>query len=73
MMILQFMMMLTVFAFAVAVMVFWIITLVDCLKNEPSAGNDKLIWALVIVFLNWIGALIYFLVRKPQRVAQFGR
>ncbi len=57
----------------IAAMVLWIIALVDCLTNEPSAGNDKLIWALVIVFTHWIGALLYFIVRKPQRVAQFGR
>ena len=61
------------FSLAIAAMVFWIIALVDCLTNEPSTGNDKLIWALVIIFLHWIGVLIYFLVRKPQRVAQFGR
>ena len=71
MLMLPFMMM--GFAFVIAAMVFWIVALVDCLTKEPSAGNDKLIWALVIIFLHWIGALIYFLVRKPQRVAQFGR
>ena len=71
MLMLPFMMMFI--GLAIAATVFWIIALVDCLSNEPSAGNDKLIWALVIVFLHWIGALLYFLVRKPQRVAQFGR
>jgi uncharacterized protein YneF (UPF0154 family) len=51
---------------------FWIWMLVDCLSNEPSGGNDKLIWALVIVFTGWIGAAIYFFVRRPQRKTQFG-
>lgn len=46
---------------------FWIWMLIDCLKYEESEGNDKLIWVLVIVLTNWIGALIYFFVRRPER------
>ena len=53
--------------------VFWIWMLVDCLKNEPSEGNDKLIWVLVIVFLHFIGAAIYYIVRRPERRERFGR
>lgn len=50
-----------------AVFGFWIWMLVDCLKHENDKGNDKLIWVLVIVLTNWIGALIYFFVRRPDR------
>ena len=53
--------------------IFWIWMLIDCLKNEPSVGNDKIIWALVIIFLNGIGALIYYLVRRPERIKQTGQ
>jgi amino acid permease len=56
-----------------AAMIFWIWALVDCAKNEPSQGNEKVVWILIIVFTHWIGALIYFLVRRPARIAQFGR
>ena len=52
---------------------FWIWMLVDCLTKEPSEGNDKIIWVLVIVLLNWLGALIYLFVRRPQRMSQFGK
>ena len=55
-----------------ALVVFWIWMLVDCATKEPSAGNDKIVWILVIVFTHWIGALIYFLVRRPERKKQFG-
>ena len=55
-----------------AMMVFWIWMLVDCATKEPSAGNDKIIWILIIVFTHWIGALIYFLVRRPERKRLFG-
>jgi hypothetical protein len=48
-------------------LVVWIWALVDCLTKEPSEGNDKVVWALVIVLTGCIGALIYFIVRVPQR------
>ena len=52
--------------------ILWIWMLVDCLMNEPSEGNDKVIWVLVIIFAGWIGALIYLLARRPQRKAKYG-
>lgn len=60
-------------AFAVAGFAFWIWMIVDCATNEPSEGNDKIIWLLVIIFTHLIGALIYFLVRRPQRKALLGK
>jgi hypothetical protein len=56
----------------VAGTVFWIWMIVECATREPNQGNDKIIWILVIIFTHWIGALIYFFVRRPQRIAQFG-
>tara|TARA_R110002095_G_scaffold215335_2_gene209283 strand:+ start:2138 stop:2377 length:240 start_codon:yes stop_codon:yes gene_type:complete len=53
--------------------VFWVWMLIDCLKNEPSMGNDKIIWALVIVFLSYLGAILYYLVRRPERMKQTGQ
>lgn len=58
---------------AVGGTVFWIWMLVDCATKEPSEGNDKIIWILIILLTHWIGALIYLLVRRPQRIEQFGR
>ena len=53
--------------------VFWIWMLVDCVTKEPAKGNDKLIWVLVIVLLNALGAAIYYFVRRPQRINEVGR
>ncbi|MGJ8654414.1 MAG: PLD nuclease N-terminal domain-containing protein [Opitutaceae bacterium] len=55
------------FLFGLLGLAFWIWMLIDCLKYEKSEGNDKLIWVLVLVLTNWIGALIYFFVRRPER------
>lgn len=56
-----------------AATIFWIVELVDCLKNEPDHGNSKLIWLLVILFGHGIGAVLYWCVRRPQRKAELGR
>ena len=53
--------------------IFWIWMLVDCATKEPSEGNDKVVWILVIVFTHWVGALIYYLVRRPERIREHGR
>ena len=46
---------------------FWIWALVDCCTRDFK-DNDKIIWILVLVFTNWIGAIIYFLVGRPQAI-----
>jgi hypothetical protein len=59
---------LVAFAFVATIFGFWIWMLIDCVKYEPSEGNDKILWVLIIVFTHWIGALIYYFVRRPQRL-----
>jgi prolipoprotein diacylglyceryltransferase len=63
---------LLVLLLAVTGMIFWIWMIVDCATKEPNQGNDKIVWILIIVLAHWIGALIYFFVRRPQRIARFG-
>lgn len=56
---------LSVLAFAL-----WIWAIVDCAMNEPAEGNTKVVWILIIVLTNWIGALLYLIVRRPRRVQE---
>lgn len=53
--------------------ILWIWVIVDCATKEPSEGNDKLIWIMIIVLTHWIGALIYLLSRRPKRIEQYGK
>jgi hypothetical protein len=60
-------------ALAILSTIFWILTLVDCAVNEPSEGNDKIIWILVIIFTHALGALIYRFARRPERIRVYGK
>jgi membrane-associated phospholipid phosphatase len=59
--------------FALAATAFWVWMLVECATKEPDQGNTKLIWVLIILFANFIGAAIYYVVRRPQRWAEMNR
>jgi hypothetical protein len=38
---------------------------VDCARYDQA--EDKLIWILIIIFVPFIGGLLYLLIRRPQR------
>lgn len=56
----------------VATFIFWIWTLIDCLKKETDERNTRLIWTLVIIMTYVIGAFLYYVIRRPKRVPQPG-
>ncbi len=58
---------------ALSALALWIWMLVEVLTRETDEGNSRLIWALVIVFTRWLGALIYLLVRRQERIRKLGR
>lgn len=51
---------------------FWLWMLIDCATNEPETGNHKVVWILIIVFAQIVGALIYWFCRRNQRIAEAG-
>ncbi|QLC49190.1 PLDc_N domain-containing protein [Methanolobus zinderi] len=68
-----FLMVFLFFGIGIVGTIFWIWMLVDCAMKEPSQGNDKLIWVIIILFTHLLGALLYFFVRRPQRIREYGR
>jgi hypothetical protein len=60
-------------AFSLAAAALWIWILVEVLTRETDEGNNRLIWALVIVFTHWLGALIYLFARRQDRIRKLGR
>jgi hypothetical protein len=49
---------------------FWIWMIVECVTKET--GNDRTVWIIVIVFVPWVGAILYYLVRRPERIRAYG-
>ena len=68
----SFFMFIFIFGFGIIGTLFWLWMLIDCAAKEPSEGNDKLIWIIIIVFTHVLGALIYFFIRRPKRIQEYG-
>ncbi len=58
--------------FALAVFVFWIWMLIHAVTNKGIGDGEKIAWVLVIFFLHFIGALIYFFIGRPKGTAAVG-
>jgi hypothetical protein len=49
------------------VFAFWIWMLIDAIQNKGLTDGEKVGWVLAIVFLHFIGALLYFFIGRPKR------
>jgi Phospholipase_D-nuclease N-terminal len=47
--------------------VFWIRMIIECATRERDP--ERLVWIVIIVFTHFIGAAIYYFVRRPARMA----
>ncbi len=52
---------------AVLSFVFWIWMLIHAVTNKGLGDGEKVAWVLVILFLHFIGALIYFFAGRPKQ------
>jgi len=48
----------------VAAFIFWLWMLIDLLQRKKM--DDKLIWALILIFLNILGAILYYFLVKAK-------
>jgi hypothetical protein len=54
-------------AIALAACVFWIWMLISAIQNKGLGDGEKIGWVLAIVFLHFLGALLYFFIGWPKR------
>ena len=47
-----------------------LIALVDILKSRFEQ-NDKLVWALVVIFLPFIGSILYFIIGRNKKIREY--
>ncbi len=45
-----------------------LIAIVDILRSEFKNSNDKLVWIIVVLFMPFLGSLIYFVVGRGQKI-----
>ncbi|MCK4989162.1 MAG: PLDc N-terminal domain-containing protein [Bacteroidales bacterium] len=57
----------TILIVAFLLLLFPLMALISVLKNDFK-GNDKIIWVLLIIFLPFLGALLYFLVGRGRKL-----
>ena len=53
-------------AFSLACFAFWLWMLVHAITNKGIADTEKIVWVIVIIFLPFLGSLIYFFVGRPK-------
>ena len=44
-----------------------LLALISVLMNE-FRGNEKIMWVVIIIFLPFLGSLIYFLIGRDKRI-----
>jgi hypothetical protein len=53
--------------FSLLLTAFWVWMLIDCLFNQRARGGNKLFWFLFILFVNPVGAVIYYFMKCTMR------
>ena len=46
-----------------------LIALISVLMND-FRGNDKIMWVLIIIFLPFLGSILYFLIGRDKRITR---
>lgn len=59
--------MLLAFGVGLACLAFWIWMLVHAIKNPGLSDAERIVWVLVIIFVQILGAIIYFFAGKPKQ------
>tara|TARA_Y100000034_G_scaffold67776_2_gene81800 strand:- start:73 stop:324 length:252 start_codon:yes stop_codon:yes gene_type:complete len=65
---LVFTMIFAIIGLFVFLFIFWIYMIIDVAKRDFKEDSERVVWILVLVFLSWLGALIYyFAVKNGER------
>jgi len=46
-----------------------LLALISALMND-FPGNDKILWVLIILFLPFLGSVLYFLIGRDKRISR---
>ena len=54
--------------FAVVPFALWLWAIIDLLRGNFTNNTTKLIWLVVVAFIPFLGAILYLLIGKRQKV-----
>ena len=53
---------------SLVIFIWWITLLVDCSKRTFSNPSEKVLWLVILIFVNILGALLYYFMVKRKTV-----
>ena len=53
-------------ALGLACFAFWLWMLIHAITNKGLGDGEKIVWVIVIIFLPFVGSLIYFFIGRPK-------
>ncbi len=59
-------------ALSIAAFAFWLWMLIHAITNKGLPDVEKIVWVLVIIFLPFIGSIIYFFIGRPKGSSAVG-
>jgi ABC-type uncharacterized transport system fused permease/ATPase subunit len=57
---------------SLACFAFWLWMLVHSITNKGLPDTERLIWVLVVIFLPFIGSVLYFFIGRPKGSSVLG-
>lgn len=53
-------------AIGLACFAFWLWMLVHAISNKGLSDGERIVWVLVVIFLPFLGSILYFFIGKPK-------
>jgi uncharacterized membrane protein YhaH (DUF805 family) len=53
-------------AISLAAFAFWLLMLIHAITNKGLRDTEKILWVILIIFLPFLGSLIYFFVGRSK-------
>jgi sterol desaturase/sphingolipid hydroxylase (fatty acid hydroxylase superfamily) len=50
-------------------LVLWIWALVDIINSRFREDTTKLVWALIVIFIPFIGTILYYIIGREQKIS----
>jgi hypothetical protein len=57
---------------AIPLLLIWVLTMVDVVRRGDLRTSQKVLWALVVLFVPVLGVIAYFVARPPEPADRFG-